>query len=87
MGGVKSNIGGLRQGDRLAARWEEPGAVMTANGSQEVSLCYVKKYFGVGKGAALEIWQAWQGWGRHGSSGVRVQYREILSLICWYGYR
>ena len=69
MGGVKSNIGGLRQGDRLAARWEEPGAVMTANGSQEVSLCYVKKNLA---SARERRWKS----GRRGRDGGDTEVAE-----------
>ena len=48
------------------------GAVVTSNGGPEAAECNVKIDFGSGKGAVLEIRQAWCGRGRQGSSGVGV---------------
>ena len=39
---------------------EGTGALVVSNGFQKEAECYVKRYFGGGKGAELEIWQAWQ---------------------------
>ena len=61
MGGVASDIGGLRQGGRLQGRGEAPGAVVAANGGHKLAECYVKRYFGGDKGSALEIRKAWRG--------------------------
>ena len=61
MGGVATNIGGLRQPDRLQGIGEAPEAIVAANGGQEAAEFYVKRYFGCGKGEALEICQARQG--------------------------
>ena len=48
-----------------------------ANGGQKVAECYVKRYFGGDKGAALEIWHAWQERRRRkGRRGVRGWVRE-----------
>ena len=37
---------------------DAPGAVVEANGVQKADEFYFKIYFGGGKGATLEIWQA-----------------------------
>ena len=88
MGGVESNIVGLQQGYSLrGGGGGEPGAVVESNGDQEAAELYVKRYFGGGKGAALEIRQAWQGRRRQGSSGVGGWCRERWVLGCWEGYR
>ena len=75
MGGVVSNLGGLRQRDRLRGGREAPGVVVTENGGQKAAECYIKIDFGGGKGAALEIWQAWRGRRRQGHRGVRLWVR------------
>ena len=36
---------------------------MASNGVQEAAECYIKRDFGGGKGAVLEIRQAWRGGG------------------------
>ena len=36
------------------------GAVVKAKDDQKVAECYVKRYFGSGKGAAFVIHQAWR---------------------------
>ena len=84
MGGVASNVGGLRQRYRLRGRREEPGAVVAENGGQKADECYVKRDFDGGKGAALEIWQAWQGRRRRQCRrGVIRWGSELLVLGCW----
>ena len=55
---------------------EDPEYVVVENGGQETTEGDVKRYFGGGKGAALEIWQAWRGGRSQGSIGVRVLFRE-----------
>ena len=64
-------------------RREAPGAVVEANGGHKVAECYVKRYFGNGKGAALEIRQAWRGRRRQGRRGVRTWGRERWVSGCW----
>ena len=59
MGGVESDTGDLRHGDRLRGRGKAPGSVVVTNGGPEAAECKFRKYFGGGKGAELEIWQAW----------------------------
>ena len=48
------------------------GALLAENGDEETADCYVRRYFGGGKGVALEIRQAWQGQRRQGSSRFGV---------------
>ena len=48
------------------------GAVVGANGVQKATEFYVKKYFGCGRGAALEILQAWRGRRRQGRRVVII---------------
>ena len=55
MDDVAPYLGGLWQRDRLQVTGEAPGAVVESNEGQKSSECYVKRYFGDGKGAALEI--------------------------------
>ena len=57
MCGVATNTGGLLQGDRLIGRRETTGAVVAANGGQEVVQCNVKIDFDNSKGEALGIQQ------------------------------
>ena len=45
---------------------------MATNGGPEAAECDVKIDFDSGKGKVLEIWQAWKGRGRQGSSRVGV---------------
>ena len=45
-------------------------SVLMANDYQEAAECYVKREYGGGKGAGLEIRLAWRGQRRQGSSGV-----------------
>ena len=61
--------------------------LMAENGGQKLDECYIKKYSGSGKGATLEIRQAWCWRTRQGSSGVRVRCRERWVSGCWDGYR
>ena len=72
VGGVEDDNGGFLQGYRLRGRGWATVAMVAANGILESSECNIKRDFGVDKGAALEIRNGWQGWGRQGSSGVRV---------------
>ena len=65
-----TNLAGLRQGYMLRERGKVMGDVFAAKGGQEASECYVKRYFGGGKGEAFEIRQAWRGQIRQGISGV-----------------
>ena len=63
------------------------GSMVAKNSGQEAADFYVKRDFGGGKGAALEIRQVWWGRGIQGSSGVGVQYRDIWDSVYWDGYR
>ena len=85
--GVASNLGGLRQGDRIRGRREAPGAVVASKGVHKAAECYVKINFGDGKGVALEIRQALRGRRRQGYIGVRRRDRVRWVSECWYGYR
>ena len=71
MGGVASNFVGLRQREIFRGRKEEPGAVVAANSSHKSADFYIKRYFGSGKGEALETQKAWQGSRRQGCRGFR----------------
>ena len=44
--------------------------MVAANIDQKATECYVKRYFGGVKGAALEIRQVWKGPRRQGCRGV-----------------
>ena len=57
MGGVASYLGGMWQRDRLRGGREALGSMVEANIGHKSAECYVKKYFGGGKGEALEIQQ------------------------------
>ena len=61
--------------------------MVEANDRQKSAECYVKIYFGGGKGAALEIWKVWWGKRRQGCRGVRIWSREKWVSGCWDGYR
>ena len=80
---IASNIGGLLQGDSLRGSREAPEAVVAANGGQETAECYVKIYFGGGKGESLEIRQAWRGRRRQLCSGVGGRCREKWVSVSW----
>ena len=70
--------------DTLLGGRESPGAMVEANCGQKLAECYVKIYFCGGKGAALEIWQAWREQRRRqGRSGVRLWGRERWVLVFW----
>ena len=83
MGGVASNLGGLQQSGRIRRMREAPGAVVEANGGQEAAECYVQRDFVSGKGATLEIRQAWRGRRRQGHVRFRGKYRDRWVLGCW----
>ena len=87
MGGVASYLGGLRQRDRLRGGREAPRDVVEAIGGQKAAECYVKRDFGGGKGAELEIRQAWRERRRQGHRGVRRWDREQSVSGCWDGDR
>ena len=61
---------------------------MEENGVQKAAEYYVKRYFGGGKGAALEIRQAWRERRRiQGYRGIRIWGREKWVSVCWDGDR
>ena len=74
MGGIEADNGNLRHGYRLRGRGEATGDVAAANGGLEAAECDVRRYFGGGKGAALEIQQVWRGQRRQGI--IRVWCRD-----------
>ena len=55
------------------------GALVEENDDQEADECYIKRYFGGGKGADLEIRKAWRGRGRQGSSRFGFRCRDRLA--------
>ena len=63
------------------------GALVEENDDQEADECYIKRYFGGGKGADLEIRKAWRGRGRQGSSRFGFRCRDQLASVCWDGDR
>ena len=63
------------------------GAVVEVNGGQKASEFYVKIDFGSGKGAALEIQQAWWRQRRQGRRGVKIWGRERWVSGLWDRYR
>ena len=96
VGGIATNLVGLQQGDWLRGTRETPGAVVATNSGQEAYECYVKRYFGGGKGEALEIRQAWRGGGDRGvaeseanagkdgssDAGTEKGYLQVVELSC-----
>ena len=63
--------------------------MVEAKGGQKAAEGYVKRYFGGGKEAALEIRQAWRGQRRmrQGCIGVRIWGRDKWVSGCWDGDR
>ena len=62
--------------------------MVKANGGQKSNECYVKRYFGGSKGAALEIRQAWkERRRRNGRRGFRIWGRERWVSVFWDGDR
>ena len=87
MVGVVSNLGGLCQIDRIRGRRETPGSMVAANGGQKAAELYVKRYFGGGKGVALEIRKVWRGRMIQIHIGFRGWGRELWVSGFWDGDR